>query len=139
MYYYEVIECCRRIILTAFLVFVAPNTATQTALPCIFALACLLVFEFRRPYLDSASAWLYRLVRRCSRVTTVGVNALLLYGNKIVTRSQCPRSCTDDSFKDDRAPLLRCPRPKARVYCFLNTCEILIPGNHNILQSRILP
>eukprot|EP00752_Nemacystus_decipiens_P008148 g7287.t1 len=61
MYYYEVIECGRRILLTGALIFIAPHTAAQAAMACIFAFASLLGFELLRPHLDAADSWLYRL------------------------------------------------------------------------------
>eukprot|EP00903_Cladosiphon_okamuranus_P020453 g18773.t1 len=61
MYYYEVIECGRRILLTGVLVFIAPNTSAQAAAACIFAFLSLVGFELLRPHLDPADSWLYRL------------------------------------------------------------------------------
>ncbi|CAM9843693.1 unnamed protein product [Scytosiphon promiscuus] len=61
LYYYEVIECGRRILLTGALIFIAPHTAAQAAVACIFAFASLLGFELLRPHLDPADSWLYRL------------------------------------------------------------------------------
>ncbi len=66
MYYYEVIECGRRILLTGVLIFFAPGTAGQAAMACIFAFASLLGFELLRPHLDPADSWLYRLVSSVS-------------------------------------------------------------------------
>ncbi|CAM9899962.1 unnamed protein product, partial [Laminaria digitata] len=62
LYYYEVIECGRRILLTGLLIFIAPHTATQAAMACLFAFASLLGFELMRPHMDPADSWLYRLV-----------------------------------------------------------------------------
>ena len=62
LYYYEVIECGRRILLTGVLIFIAPQSATQPAMACIFAFASLLGFELMRPHMDPADSWLYRLV-----------------------------------------------------------------------------
>ncbi|CAN0338896.1 unnamed protein product [Ascophyllum nodosum] len=61
LYYYEVIECGRRILLTGVLIFIAPYTASQAAAACIFAFGSLLGFELLRPHLDPTDAWLYRL------------------------------------------------------------------------------
>lgn len=62
LYYFEVIDCGRRILLTGALIFIAPNTATQAAVACMFAFASLLGFELLRPHLDPVDSWLYRLV-----------------------------------------------------------------------------
>lgn len=62
-YYYEIIECGRRILLTGVLIFIAPHTTAQTAMSCIFAFASLLGFELLRPHLDPTDSYLYRLVR----------------------------------------------------------------------------
>ena len=64
LYYYEVIECGRRMLLTGVLVFIAPHTATQVAMACVFAFASILGFELMRPHMDPTDSWLYRLVSR---------------------------------------------------------------------------
>ena len=71
LYYYEVIECGRRILLTGVLIFIAPYTASQAAAACIFAFVSLLCFEMLRPHLDPADAWLYRLVRGTALLSLV--------------------------------------------------------------------
>ena len=63
LYYYEVIECGRRILLAGVLIFIAPYSASQAAAACIFAFVSFLGFELLRPHLDPTDAWLYRLVR----------------------------------------------------------------------------
>ena len=63
MYYFEVIDCGRRILLTGVLVFIKPNSPEQAAIACMFAFASLLGFELLRPHLDPADSWIYRLVR----------------------------------------------------------------------------
>ena len=62
LYYYEVVECGRRILLTGVLVYISPSSATQAAMACLFAFGSLLGFELLRPHLDPADSWLYRLV-----------------------------------------------------------------------------
>ncbi|CAN0550888.1 unnamed protein product, partial [Laminaria digitata] len=62
LYYYEVVECGRRMLLTGVLIFISPQSPTQTAMACIFAFGSLLGFELMRPHLDPADAWLYRMV-----------------------------------------------------------------------------
>ena len=64
LYYYEVIECGRRMVLTGVFVFIAPRTASQAATACIFAFLSLLGFELMRPHTDPTNSWLYRLVSR---------------------------------------------------------------------------
>ncbi|CAM9559605.1 unnamed protein product, partial [Choristocarpus tenellus] len=61
LYYYEVIECGRRILLTGTLIFIEPQSAAQAAMACIFAFLSLLGFELLRPHLDTGDSWLYRL------------------------------------------------------------------------------
>ncbi len=64
LYYFEVVECGRRILLTGALLFIEPDGSAQVAIACIFAFLSLLGFEQLRPHLDHADAWLYRMVRR---------------------------------------------------------------------------
>ncbi|CAM9194141.1 unnamed protein product [Ectocarpus fasciculatus] len=65
IYYYEVVECGRRILLTGVLIFISPNTAAQVAAACMFAFVSLLGFELLRPHLDPVDSWLYRLGCLC--------------------------------------------------------------------------
>ncbi|CAM9941933.1 unnamed protein product, partial [Ectocarpus sp. 12 AP-2014] len=65
IYYYEVIECGRRTLLTGVLIFISPNTAAQVAAACMFAFVSLLGFELLRPHLDPVDSWLYRLGCLC--------------------------------------------------------------------------
>ncbi|CAN0542276.1 unnamed protein product, partial [Laminaria digitata] len=44
LYYFEVIECGRRILLTGVLIFIKPHSPTQAAMACIFAFGSLLGF-----------------------------------------------------------------------------------------------
>lgn len=62
VYYYKVVECGRRLLLTGGLIFIAPNSSTQVAAACVFAFGSLLGFELFRPHLNRAHAWLYRAV-----------------------------------------------------------------------------
>ena len=64
LYYYEVVECGRRILLTEVLIFIAPYTSIQAAMACILAFVSLLGFELMRPHADPTDSWLYRLVSR---------------------------------------------------------------------------
>ncbi|CAM9298394.1 unnamed protein product, partial [Laminaria digitata] len=58
LYYYEVVECGRRMLLTGVLIFIAPHTAMQVAMACIFAFASILGFELMRPHMDPTDSWL---------------------------------------------------------------------------------
>lgn len=59
-YYYEVLECGRRIVLTGLAVFIYPGSAAQVAIEVAFAAALLVIFEVLDPFIDSVDAWLYR-------------------------------------------------------------------------------
>jgi hypothetical protein len=43
-YWWEVVECIRRLLLAGFLVFILPGTAGQAALSCVFAIFSFVVF-----------------------------------------------------------------------------------------------
>ncbi|CAN0542863.1 unnamed protein product, partial [Laminaria digitata] len=58
LYYFEVIECGRRILLTGVLIFIKPHSPTQAAMACIFAFGSLLGFELLRPHMDPTDSWL---------------------------------------------------------------------------------
>lgn len=61
VYYYEVIECMRRILLTGFLVFIRPGSSVQLVVACLFAFTSLMVFEIIRPHVNKTDTWLYRM------------------------------------------------------------------------------
>jgi hypothetical protein len=44
-YWYEIVECLRRLLLTAFLVFIPPRSGTQAAVACTFAVLTMLLFS----------------------------------------------------------------------------------------------
>jgi predicted outer membrane repeat protein len=59
MYYWEVIECVRRILLTGMIVFIAPGTAAQAAVACILALFSIVAVLYFRPHKDQLDAHIY--------------------------------------------------------------------------------
>lgn len=61
VYYYEVIECLRRVTLSGVVVFVYPNTAGQVAVTFLLALSFFTVMMILDPYANIWDAWLARL------------------------------------------------------------------------------
>ncbi|CAN0186921.1 unnamed protein product, partial [Scytosiphon promiscuus] len=59
-FYYEVIECGRRILLTGVVVFIFPNTAAQIATTMLIAFFFFAVFEVLSPYKSESDMWLSR-------------------------------------------------------------------------------
>ncbi len=59
-YYYEVVECGRRIMLTGLGVFLSPGSAAQVALEVILAVVFIVISEVLSPFADRMDAWLYR-------------------------------------------------------------------------------
>ncbi|CAM9093171.1 unnamed protein product, partial [Laminaria digitata] len=59
-YYYEVVECCRRITLSASSVFFIPNSVNQIAIVLSLALVFLFVSESMSPFERKADMGLYR-------------------------------------------------------------------------------
>ena len=95
LYYYEVIECGRRILLTGVLIFISPNSATQAAMACIFAFASLLGFELMRPHMDPTDSWLYRLVSDDALVSALdSKHSLQRGGCSLAMRGVCLYVCT---------------------------------------------
>lgn len=60
-FYYEVIECSRRILLAGFVVFFYPNTAAQIAVALALAFVFVFVSETMAPYQSQWDAWISRL------------------------------------------------------------------------------
>ncbi len=59
-YYYEVVECGRRIMLTGLGVFLFPGSTAQVALEVILAALFISISEMISPFADQMNAWLYR-------------------------------------------------------------------------------
>lgn len=59
-YYFEVVECFRRIVLTGAAVFVLPNSAEQIAILFLLAVVFTFVSESLSPFARKADMWLYR-------------------------------------------------------------------------------
>ncbi len=60
VFYYEVIECGRRILLAGVVVFIYPNTAAQIAVTLFLAVALSLLSEALAPYASKWDTWLNR-------------------------------------------------------------------------------
>lgn len=60
-FYYEVVECARRIALTGIVVFIYPNTAAQVAVTLALAFIFFVVSESMAPYASNADAWMSRV------------------------------------------------------------------------------
>jgi hypothetical protein len=59
MYYWEVIECMRRLLLTGAIVFIAPGTAAQAAIACVLAVVSLAVALYFQPHFDPHDGQIY--------------------------------------------------------------------------------
>ena len=60
VFYYEVVECGRRILLAGVVVFIYPNTAAQIAVTLFMAVAFSLLSEALAPYASKWDIWLNR-------------------------------------------------------------------------------
>lgn len=59
-YYFEVVEYCRRIVLTGAAVFILPNSSDQVAIVLILAVIFMFVSESLSPFEFKYDMWLYR-------------------------------------------------------------------------------
>ena len=59
-YYYEVIECGRRIALTGLAVFIYPGSTAQVAIEALLAVIFAYISEILSPFAEPLDAWLYR-------------------------------------------------------------------------------
>jgi hypothetical protein len=59
MYYWEVIECLRRLSLTGAIVFIAPGTAAQAAVACVLAVVSAVVAVYCRPHVEALDGQIY--------------------------------------------------------------------------------
>lgn len=56
-FYYEVVECIRRISLTGVVIFIFPNTAAQVAITIVVAFTFAMVSETFAPYVSLGETW----------------------------------------------------------------------------------
>ncbi|CAN0122023.1 unnamed protein product [Ectocarpus sp. 6 AP-2014] len=75
VFYYEVIECGRRILLTGIVVFIYPNTAAQLAITLMMAFFFALLSEAISPYSSRWETWVNRM---CHVVVAVSMYVALL-------------------------------------------------------------
>lgn len=61
VFYYEVIECFRRVLLAGIVVFILPNTAGQVATSFLIALVFFSVLILLNPYENPSDTWLSRI------------------------------------------------------------------------------
>ncbi|CAM9468153.1 unnamed protein product [Ectocarpus sp. 6 AP-2014] len=61
VFYYEVIECFRRVLLAGVVVFIYPNTAAQIAVTLLIAFAFALLSEGLAPYASRWDTWISRI------------------------------------------------------------------------------
>ncbi|CAB1099999.1 unnamed protein product [Ectocarpus sp. CCAP 1310/34] len=59
-FYYEVVECGRRVMLTGVVIFVFPDDAAHFAITMLIAFSFLIVFEILSPYESESDIWLSR-------------------------------------------------------------------------------
>ena len=59
-YYYEVIECGRRIALTGLAVFIYPGSTAQVAIEALLAFVFYSISEIMNPFATPLDAWMYR-------------------------------------------------------------------------------
>ncbi|CAM9812920.1 unnamed protein product, partial [Ectocarpus sp. 6 AP-2014] len=59
-FYYEVVECVRRVMLTGVVVFIFPNDAAQIAIATLMAFFFFATFEVLSPYKSEPDMWLSR-------------------------------------------------------------------------------
>eukprot|EP00752_Nemacystus_decipiens_P012380 g10972.t1 len=59
-FYYEVVECGRRVMLTGVVVFIFPNDAAQIAITILIAFFFFAIFESLSPYGSGTDMWLSR-------------------------------------------------------------------------------
>jgi hypothetical protein len=86
MYYWEVMECVRRLLLTGFVVFIFPGTAAQAAVACMLAVLSMVVEAKFNPLLESTDAMLY--MTGCIIIFLSMFMSLLIRGE-----AQCTTCC----------------------------------------------
>jgi hypothetical protein len=89
VFWWEVVECIRRLALTGFLVFILPGTAGQSAVACVFTVILLIVFSIAAPFAvrtDFDNYWLGCVILFLSTIL-----AFILKGNFTATDTTSQR------------------------------------------------
>lgn len=60
-FYYELVECCRRIMVAGVIVFIFPNTAAQVAITLVMTFVFAILSEALQPYESKWDTWLNRI------------------------------------------------------------------------------
>jgi hypothetical protein len=60
-YWWELVECLRRLLMTGFLVFILPGTGGQSAVACVFAVLSMVTYGIVQPLKQSSDAFNYTL------------------------------------------------------------------------------
>ena len=61
VFYYEIVECLRRIILSSVVVFIYPDTSAQIAITLLLSFIFVMVYEVMRPYVSKWDTWMSRI------------------------------------------------------------------------------
>ena len=61
VFYYEIVECIRRVLLSSVVVFIYPNTAAQIAITILISFSFVVIFEAMAPYVSSWDRWISRM------------------------------------------------------------------------------
>jgi hypothetical protein len=59
MYYWEVLECLRRLLLTGAVVFIEPDTPAQAAIACVLAVVSMMVAMYYKPHAEALDGRIY--------------------------------------------------------------------------------
>jgi hypothetical protein len=59
LFYWEIVECGRRLLLTGGIVFIAPGTAAQAASACVLAFFSMVVAMYAQPHADAVDGLIY--------------------------------------------------------------------------------
>jgi hypothetical protein len=59
LYYWEVVECMRRLLLTGAIVFIKPGTRAQVTVACVLAVVSLTVALYCQPHVDTLDGQIY--------------------------------------------------------------------------------
>lgn len=61
VFYYEVVECARRVLLTGVVVFIFPNSSAQIAVTLMIAFTFVIISEVLSPYSSTWDTWISRM------------------------------------------------------------------------------
>ena len=113
LFFWEIVESARRLVLEAVIIVILPDTAVQVAIACVISIGFLLALAYVRPYRDKKN-------NRLALFASTFVSVVLYVGLLIKTRSLSSSAGYDRAALGALLVTLNIGVVVAAVYCLLS-------------------